>query len=426
MRGAMAALCVLAGLLAETAGAQTINLRISPREDGGETVGLGRSSPSAADPARPQPRTADGQAVVARADAMVIDDITRNGRLSPSTARRAMERLSGEAVVPPRLDRASQVLFYRTVAYAAALTGDATLASRAARQWVRVDPADGAALRAHLVAAMLNRDRTAAVKAAERLAAPAQAAWAPWARYMAPLASRAGERPEMELTTVDGRSLRLADLRGTVVVLYFWTAASGGDGAAGEALAAQRRLAEAHRGDSVAVVGINLDEKVDRDSHRVVATLRREAGDLPQIVRGTAPDGSAERAMDRFGVTAVPTGVVLATDGSVIFAGDPRTWEIHTAIDYALSADPHAVAAGTREPDEPPADPATPATPDEAIEREAKQLRDEGWDLLRLGLKTGSAAHRRQGRDLLERVIRDYPDTRAAEQARRDLIASER
>ncbi|NLF31451.1 MAG: TlpA family protein disulfide reductase [Planctomycetes bacterium] len=424
MRKTMTALILLAGLTVSTAAAQTIHLRITQREDGGETVSLGQPSPPAAAPAQPQPQPgpADGRAIVVQTAAAVAGEIAHRGVLSPDVARRAMESLTGDGIAPHRLDEASQVLFYRTVAYAAALAGDAGLAARAAEQWARLRVADPSALRARIMASMLNRDRAAAVGAVARLASPAHKAWEAWARYMTPLAALTAERPELRLTAADGRSVRLADLRGQVVVLYFWTAASGGDGAVDEALAAQRRLAEP-TGGPVAVLGINLDEKADRDARGVVAAVRGGAGDLPQVIRGTSPDGSAERAMDLFGITAVPTGVVLAMDGSVIFAGDPRTWEIHTAIDYARSVDPQRVQAAAPAP---PQAPEALAEPTAAREREALQLRDQGWDLVRLGLKTGSAAYKRQGRDILERVVRDYPGTEGARKAQRDLIEADR
>jgi len=425
MRGTIVtivALSVLAGLFARTAGAQTLQLRISPREDGGETITFGNPSTPMGPRAQPSAQGADGRALIAQTAAMVTTEIAGRGQLSPRTAREAVERLTGRPLSPRGLDAPLQVLFYRTVAYAAGAAGDADLASRAAQQWARTAPMDAAALRACLMAAMLNRDRDDAVEAAERLASPAHESWAEWTRYMTPLAALAGARPELDLTTADGRMFQLADQRGTVLVLYFWTAASGDDGV-DEALTAQRRLLEGHRGGPVAVVGVNLDEKVDRDAGRIVAALRQAAGALPQVVRGTAADGSAVRAMDLFGVTAVPTAVVLATDGSVIFAGDPRTWEIHTAIDYALSGDPHAVATAAPQA---PQTPETTPEPNAATEREAQRLRDQGWDLLRLGLKTGSAAHKRQGLDILERVVREYPGTRGAKQAQRDLIEGRR
>jgi len=415
------ALGVLAVPLAGTAAAQRMRVRISPREDGGETIGLDEPD---APTARPRPPDADAQQTVARAAAMVTAEITARGRLSPEVARRAMALLNGPGLAPQRLNGPSQVLFYRTVAYAAALADDATLASRAAEQWVRLAPADAAALRAAAMAAMLNRDRRDAVEAIGRLASPPHASWAAWARYMSPLVALAGERPQLTLTTLDGQALRTADLRGTVVVLYVWTAASGGEDAVEAALAAQRRLAAPYEDDRVTVVGINLDGKADRDTRRVVAALRERAGDVPQVVRGSPSDDALMRAADELGITAVPTA------GSVPFAGAPRTWETHAAIDCARANDPRTVgpqtpdATETAETPETPA--AAPAEPSEATEREARALRDEGIKLIRLGLNTGSAAHRRQGRDLLEQVIREYPDTRAAEQARHDLIVWQR
>jgi thiol-disulfide isomerase/thioredoxin len=122
----------------------------------------------------------------------------------------------------------------------------------------------------------------------------------------------AGElAPDVTLTLLDGSSLRLADLRGKVVVVNFW--ASWCAPCREESPTLQAFSQEA--GDDVAVVGVGVRTDVDADAR---AFVERYKLTYP-IGRDTATDqpgvGPIEAA---FGIpSAYPATIFIAPDGRV-------------------------------------------------------------------------------------------------------------
>jgi len=374
MRRTWLVLSLVLGLSA-TAAAQQIRLRITPRQGGGETIGVGR-------PREPEPTARLARArptdIGARIDELAraaMAELASKGRLpaplAADTARELSEatlRKAGEA--PDR-----RVAYNRTLSYAAAASGDLPTAREAATQWRQAAPTDPAAIRNQLMLAVLAGDGDAARAALASLADKRHARWLGWTTYMRNFLPLVATKPRVKLA--GDAAFDVAEHAGEVVVLSFTTAAA-------DPLPA--RLAQLYSRRRITVQSIRL---------------------------GPGADPSAKAAAGSLRVTAAPTGVVLGRDGRVLFAGDPRTWEIHTALQFGLSA-PDATA------ETPVPQPQVPLTTP-ARRRDARKLRDRGWDMLRLGLKTHSAVHQQQGRQLLSQCIRDYPNTAAATQARRDL-----
>jgi peroxiredoxin len=131
----------------------------------------------------------------------------------------------------------------------------------------------------------------------------------------APLGQLTGEpAPDVTLTLLDGDSLRLADLRGDVVVLNFW--ASWCTPCREEMPELQTYWDETQRnGEKTTIVGVGVRTDVDQDARDFVA-----AGNFTYpIGRDTETDrpgiGPIETA---FGVpSAYPSTVLIAPNGTV-------------------------------------------------------------------------------------------------------------
>lgn len=112
--------------------------------------------------------------------------------------------------------------------------------------------------------------------------------------------------PALALTGLDGKSWRLTDARGQVVLLNFW--ASWCEPCRAE-MPSLELLAQAYEAQGLRVVAVNLRE-TDGAIRRFLAQMPTE---LP-IVRDV--DGLAARAFD---VRIYPTTVAIARDGRAAF-----------------------------------------------------------------------------------------------------------
>ena len=139
--------------------------------------------------------------------------------------------------------------------------------------------------------------------------------------------SRAPVLPlDANLTTVEGRPLRLASLRGKFVVLVFW--ASWSD--PGRKMLADLRV---------------VRDEFARDSHVefIAASLDDDAGSLRQAAAsgnydftlGRLTDGRAGSVAEAFDVTTLPAVFLLGPDGRII-ARDLEAERLKTALRRAL------------------------------------------------------------------------------------------
>ena len=150
----------------------------------------------------------------------------------------------------------------------------------------------------------------------------------------------AGERPpEFSGRTATGRTLSLAGLRGSVVLLTFWATWCV------ECRAEMPVFEELHRDFAAAgltVLGINV-----REGTPIIQTYAKELGlTFPLVVD---PKGEIQAS---FGVIGLPTTFLIGRDGrAVALAVGPREWDSSPAraIIQALLAEP-AAREGARWP----------------------------------------------------------------------------
>ncbi|MCC6315008.1 MAG: TlpA family protein disulfide reductase [Thermomicrobiales bacterium] len=148
----------------------------------------------------------------------------------------------------------------------------------------------------------------------------------------------AGEpAPDVSLTLLDGSSLRLADLRGKVVVLNFWASWCGPCRTEAPVLQAYSEQAKAN-GENTVVVGVGIRTDTDADARAFV----RDKGLTYPIGRDTDTDqpgvGPVEAA---FGVPgAYPSTLFITPDGTVdrYHLGPITEQQLRYAVEQARQA----------------------------------------------------------------------------------------
>jgi cytochrome c biogenesis protein CcmG/thiol:disulfide interchange protein DsbE len=119
--------------------------------------------------------------------------------------------------------------------------------------------------------------------------------------------------PEATLTLLDGTTLRLADLRGSVVVLNFWASWCA---PCERELPRFQALSDAwgQAGEPVRVVGVG----VKRDYGEGARALVRRLGLTFPIGRDTAGDDEVRGPIQTaYGVSTLPTTVFIRPDGTI-------------------------------------------------------------------------------------------------------------
>jgi len=110
---------------------------------------------------------------------------------------------------------------------------------------------------------------------------------------------------------VNSKPLKLAELKGKVVVLDFWSVYCGPCRKLVPHLAG---LYEKHKNNGLVVIGVSLDEKADLDpfleKHPIPYPIA-----IDRIVEGE------EQTAKAYGVVAIPTTWVIARDGTVAWKG---------------------------------------------------------------------------------------------------------
>jgi peroxiredoxin len=171
-------------------------------------------------------------------------------------------------------------------------------------------------------------DRRVALRPARRLAASAAIAWG---LAFAGLAAAAGEPAEalcltrlavtepaaaFSVTTPEGSSLSLQDLRGKVVLMNFWATWCE---PCREEMPAMERLARTYRERGLAVLAVS----VDRDGASVVRPFLKRH-DLTFLV-GLDPEQTVARL---YRVWALPSTIIVGRQGIPLFAVQgARDWD---------------------------------------------------------------------------------------------------
>ena len=153
-----------------------------------------------------------------------------------------------------------------------------------------------------------------------------------WAYDSGPSKKQGARAPELPAGTVtlDGAQLRIADLRGQVVLLHFWTFACGN---CEHMLPSYTAWDDKYRGRGLRVVGVHTPEL---PHERNVTTLRRIVKD--KGIRWPVISDLGETVWDSYGVHAWPTVFLIDRAGNIAatFVGDDSARAIEAQIEKLL------------------------------------------------------------------------------------------
>jgi cytochrome c biogenesis protein CcmG, thiol:disulfide interchange protein DsbE len=124
--------------------------------------------------------------------------------------------------------------------------------------------------------------------------------------------------PRMSLTLEDGRSLRLADLGGKVVLVDFWASWCAPCKVSFPQLDALQR---AHAREGLVVVAVNVDEE-RRDAEAFLAQRPHE------LTVALDPKGAAAEA---FRVDAMPSSFLIGRDGTLRYSHSGYSEKVRAA-----------------------------------------------------------------------------------------------
>ena len=135
--------------------------------------------------------------------------------------------------------------------------------------------------------------------------------------------------PEFALKDLDGKEVTLASLRGKVVLLDFWATWCGPCKAAMPGI---QKIHEDYAGKDVVVLGVNAMEPGDGSKARDYVQSKKYTYGC--LLKG-------DQLAAAYGVTGIPTLVIVGKDGKVAFAevgfGDGGAAGLRKAIDAALA-----------------------------------------------------------------------------------------
>lgn len=132
--------------------------------------------------------------------------------------------------------------------------------------------------------------------------------------------------PEWTLKSMDGRDVRLADLRGRVVLLDFWATWCG---PCRMAMPGVQRLHNKFAGKPVSIFGVNCKER--GGTERAVQFIKDKGYTYPQLL----DNGFVANA---YGVRGIPTFVVIGPDGRILFSCSGYSQQQEEKIESIIEA----------------------------------------------------------------------------------------
>ncbi|MHC4582042.1 MAG: TlpA family protein disulfide reductase, partial [Planctomycetota bacterium] len=150
------------------------------------------------------------------------------------------------------------------------------------------------------------------------------------------LAPQAGDRaPDVTLLDAQtGTLMSLRSLRGKVIYLEFWATWCG---PCKTPMAKLNRAAKRRRGiwgDRVEVLAVSID---DSNDVAYPYAKRRQWTDVRHLWTGASDRrGFDSPAAKKFGVSGIPTAILIDADGEIIWRGHPRDHDCETQIDRLL------------------------------------------------------------------------------------------
>lgn len=125
-----------------------------------------------------------------------------------------------------------------------------------------------------------------------------------------------GLAPEFSLPDIDGKTVSLSGFRGMTVLIVFWSTWCS---RCSEELTFLRDNFSGH--EDVVVLLVNQDSEKMAPLERIVEMRNRLSLPFPILV------DSGLVLWDRFGISALPTSVVIGKDGRIIFAEPNFYWD---------------------------------------------------------------------------------------------------
>ncbi|MGB9749591.1 MAG: TlpA family protein disulfide reductase [Caldisericia bacterium] len=136
------------------------------------------------------------------------------------------------------------------------------------------------------------------------------------------------EAIDFSLSTMDGGSISLKDLKGKVVLLDFWAEWCGPCKAASPIIVS---LYEKYKNNGFIVIGMNLDDESDFD--KVIEYIKKSKIEYPVTIKGFS-------VAQKYGVTGIPRFFLIDKDGNIALTitGYVQTLEsdLKNSIEYLL------------------------------------------------------------------------------------------
>lgn len=133
------------------------------------------------------------------------------------------------------------------------------------------------------------------------------------------------QAPQVIIPNVQGKAVKLSDLKGKVVLVDFWASWCG---PCRKAMPALRKIYEAHKAKGFEIYGISIDDH-KKDWTKAIAA------DKTTWVHVNEPGGWEGKTAKAWNIEEIPTSFLLDKQGKVI-AVNPSEEELHALLQSNL------------------------------------------------------------------------------------------